>query len=76
MKNITFLLIILQLVSCVSTKNVAETRNSEYAAHNNFELFRIWRELDIQRFSNDILNVKIILIPENRPIDEFESDPQ
>lgn len=76
MKNITLLLIILQLVSCVSTKNVAETRNSEYAAHNNFELFRNWRELDIQRFSNDILNVKIMLIPENRSVDEFESDPQ
>jgi hypothetical protein len=76
MKNFTFLLIILQLVSCVSTKNVAENRNSEYAAHNNFEFFKIWRELDICRFNDNILNVKFALIPEDRTLSEFESDSQ
>jgi hypothetical protein len=76
MKNIVLSLIILQLVSCVSTKNVAETRNSDFRAHNNFELFKIWHEIDIVRFNTEKLNVKIALIPENKSISEFESDSQ
>jgi hypothetical protein len=76
MKNIIPFLIILQLISCVSTKNIAETRNSDYRSRNNFELFKIWRELDIQRFDTDILNVKIALIPEGKTTSEFEADSQ
>jgi len=76
MKKIVLLLIILQLISCVSTKNVAQTRNSESAAHNNFELFKFWQELDILRFDNNILNVKIALLPENMTIGEFKTDSQ
>jgi hypothetical protein len=76
MRNIAFILIILQLVACVSTKNVAETRNSEFAAYNNFELFKFWHELDIQRFKNNLLKVRIALVPENKTIDNFKSDSQ
>jgi len=76
MKNISVFLILLQLLSCVSTKNVAESRNSEYAAQNNFELFRFWHELDILRFKYNILNVRIGLVPEDRRLVNFESDSQ
>ena len=76
MKNIVLFLIILQLVSCVSTKHVAESRNSENAAQNNFEIFRFWRELDITRFNSNILNPKILLIPAGKTIDAFEADSQ
>jgi len=76
MKIIALFLIILQLYSCVSTKNVAKSRNSENRAHNTFEIFRFWRELDILRFNNDILNVHILLIPEGKTVNEFESDSQ
>lgn len=76
MKNIIFLLIILQFVSCVSTKNVAERRNSDFSAHNDFEFFKIWREIDIKRFNSDILNVNIALVPAEKTINEFKSDSQ
>ena len=74
MKNIISFLIILQLVSCVSTKNVAESRNSENEVHNNFEIFKFWREFDISRFDHDILNLKILLIPEGKTVKEFETN--
>jgi hypothetical protein len=76
MKNIVLSLIILQLVSCVSTKNVAKIRNSDFRAHNNFEFFKIWGEIDIVRFNTEKLNIKIALIPEDKLINEFENDSQ
>ena len=72
MKNIVLVLIIFQFISCVSTKNEAESRNRENAAQNNFELFRFWYELDILRFNNDILKIKIVLISEDKTISDFE----
>ena len=74
MKNIIFILIILQFISCVSSKKVAETRNEDFSAHNTFEYFKIWREIDIARFDSEILNVKIALIPEDKTISELSSD--
>jgi len=74
MKNIIFILIILQFISCVSSIKVAETRNADFSAHNSFEYFKIWREIDIARFDSEILNVKIALIPEDKSISEFSSD--
>jgi hypothetical protein len=76
MKTFAFLLFIFQLVSCVSTSNVAESRNREYAAENYFELFKFWQEMDILRFKNDILKVKILLVPEGMTVTNFESDSQ
>jgi hypothetical protein len=76
MKNIALFLIILQIFSCVSTKHVAESRNSDVAAQNNFEIYRFWRELDILRFNNGLLNVRILLIPEGINANAFESDSQ
>ena len=76
MKTIVFSLLIFQLVSCVSTKNVAESRNREYAAQNYFELFKFWHELDILRFKNDVLKVKILLVPEEITAGNFKSDSQ
>jgi len=76
MKIIVFLLIIFQLLSCVSTKNVAESRNREFAAQNYFELFKFWQEMDILRFENDILKVKILLVPEGMTVDNYKSDSQ
>ena len=76
MKNIALFLIILQLFSCASTKNIAESRNSEYAAHNNYEIFKFWRELDILRFNNEKLRVKVLLVPEGLTLVQFESDSQ
>jgi hypothetical protein len=68
------MLIILQFISCVSSKKVAETRNEDFSAHNTFEFFKIWREIDIARFDSEILNVKIALVPEDKTISEFSSD--
>ena len=76
MKMIIFLLLIFQLLSCVSTKNVAESRNCENAAQNYFELFKFWQELDILRFKNDVLKVNILLVPEGMTVDNFKADSQ
>ena len=73
---IVFLLLIFQFLSCVSTKNVAESRNREYAAHNYFEFFKFWQELDILRFENDILKIRILLVPEGMTADNFKSNSQ
>jgi hypothetical protein len=70
------LLIILQTVSCVSTQNVAEIRNDDFRTHNNFEEFKIWHEIDIARFYAGLLNIHIALIPEDKSIQEFDSDSQ
>jgi hypothetical protein len=76
MKILLWFSLICLFVSCVSSKKVAESRNSDFAAHNSFELFKIWRQIDILRFDYDILNVKIAVIPENKTIDAFKKDSQ
>ena len=76
MKNIFLLLLIFQLVSCVSTKNVADSRNRDFAVQNYFERFKFWQELDILRLNNDLLKVKILLIPDGVTAENFDSDSQ
>ena len=76
MRKIFSILIILPIISCVSTKNVAETRNAEVASSNHYEMYKLWRELDIARFTNDISRVKIALIPEKNPSAEPDSNNQ
>ena len=76
MKNLILCFVIIQLFSCVSSKKVAESRNSEFAAHNSYELFKIWREIDILRFNRDILNVKIALFPEDKTLHQYQADSQ
>jgi hypothetical protein len=65
MKDMLILIFILLIGACSSTQKVAEYRNHDFSSSNNFEEFRFWRELDIDRFKNNILNVKIGIIPEN-----------
>ena len=76
MRKIFSILIILPIISCVSTKNVAETRNAEVASSNHYEMYKLWRELDIARFTNNISRVKIVLIPEKNPSAEPDSTNQ
>ncbi len=59
------LLIIFLLTSCTSTQKVAEYRNAEFSKSNYYETFKFWRELDIWRFEEDLLNIKIGIVPEN-----------
>jgi len=61
---LNFLLLLL-IVSCTSTQKVAEYRNAEFSSSNNFETFKFWRELDIRRFEENLLNVKIGIAAEN-----------
>ena len=55
---------------------MAESRNREYAAQNYFELFKFWQEIDILRIKNDILQAKVLLVPEEMTSANFESDSQ
>ena len=55
-------ILLLLLFACVSSNNVAKTRNAETAYSNRYEMYQLWRELDITRFTNNIANINIALI--------------
>jgi len=65
------LLAILLISSCTSSQKIAEYRNVEFSNSNNYETFKFWRELDIQRFENELLKVKIGILPKDIPISDI-----
>jgi len=67
MKYLLNLLLIFLFASCLSTEKVAKNRNMDFGHYNYYQSYKFWREFDIFRFKNDILNVKIGILPENSP---------
>jgi len=73
MKYSPYLLLIFFITSCSSSQKVAEYRNAEFSHSNNYEVFKFWRELDIRRLEDNLLNVKIGVAIENSPISSGEN---
>jgi hypothetical protein len=65
MKYLFNLLLIFLFASCLSTEKVAKIRNMDFSYYNHYQFYKFWRELDIFRFKNDILNIKIGVLLEN-----------
>jgi len=76
MKRILSFLILLPVFACVSSKNIAETRNAETAYSNRYEMYQLWRNLDITRFTDNIAGINVALIADEYQTTEPDTTDQ